>query len=312
MPNFISEDQIEQALVQKLKRLYGYDTLDCYTENREDLNDGSGRTSKGDVILVDRVREAAIRLNPNIPTKVIDESLEKLIDRRQAMSLVAANQDVYNLLRDGIPAEFDDAKGQKQQGRVRLINFDQPDQNRYLAVRQLWIMGEGGFCRPDVLLYINGLPLAFIELKNSNVKLKAAFEENFTSYKQKIPQVFHANAFCVLSNAIETKIGSITGEWEHYFNWLRAEDEKEKIDREQIKSKGTSLEGLIAGLFPPQRLLDYVENFVLYYKDNEKIIAQNHQFIGVNRAYETFLRRDGLKGKLGVFWHPRVRAKASR
>jgi type I restriction enzyme, R subunit len=310
MPNFISEDQIEQALVHKLQHLYGFDSLNCYTENREDLNDGSGRVSKRDVILVDRVREAAVRLNPDIPAKVIDEALEKLLDRRQAMLLVAANQEIYNLLRDGIPAEFDNPKGQKQQGRVRLIDFNQPDQNRYLAATQPWIMGESGFCRPDVLLYVNGLPLVFIELKNSNVKLKAAFEDNLTSYKQKIPQVFLANAFCVLSNAVETRVGSITGEWEHFFNWLRAEDEKQRIDREQIKQKGTSLEGLIAGLFSPRRLLDYVENFILYYKDNQKIIAQNHQFIGVNRAYRTFLRREELKGKLGVFWHTQGSGKS--
>src|SRR5262245_16328053 len=120
MPNFISEDQIEQALVQKLHDLHGFDSLNCYTEDQEDLRDGSGRASKRDVILVDQVKEAALRLNPNIPPKVIDEALEKLLDRRQAMSLVAANHEIYNLLRDGILIEFDNAKGQKQQERVKL------------------------------------------------------------------------------------------------------------------------------------------------------------------------------------------------
>ena len=98
MPNFISEEQIERALVQKLQHLHGFDSLDCHTEDPEDLNDGSGRASKRDVILVDRVREAAVRLNPNLPAKAIEDVLEKLLDRRQAMSLVAANQEVYNLL----------------------------------------------------------------------------------------------------------------------------------------------------------------------------------------------------------------------
>ena len=238
MPNFISEDQIERALVQKLQHLHGFDSLNCHTEDPEDLNDGSGRANKRDVILVDRVKEAAIRLNPDIPAKAIEDALEKLLDRRQAMSLVAANQEVYNLLRDGIPVEFDNAKGQKQQERVRLIDFNEPDENRYLAVTQLWIKGERGFRRPDVLLYVNGIPLVFIELKNSNVKLKTAFDDNLTNYKREIPQLFLTNAFCVLSNAIETKVGSITAEWEHFFNWLRADDEKEKIDRERIKREG--------------------------------------------------------------------------
>jgi type I restriction enzyme R subunit len=310
MPNFITEDQIERALVQKLQHLHGFDVLECHTEDPEDLNDGSNRAKKSDVILVDRVREAAIRLNPSIPAKAIEDALESLLDRRKAMTLVAANQEIYHLLRDGFPVEFDNAKGQPQKERVHLINFNAPDQNQYLAVTQLWIKGERGFRRPDVLLYVNGLPLVFIELKNSNVKLKTAFSDNLTNYKRELPQLFLTNVLCVLSNAIETKVGSITAEWEHFFNWLRADDEKEKIDREEIERKGTSLEGVIAGLFPRQRLLDYVENFVLYYQDNSKIIAQNHQFIGVNRAYEKFLHREELAGKLGVFWHTQGSGKS--
>lgn len=310
MPNFISEDQIERALVQKLQHLHGFDSLDCYTEVPEDLNDGSGRASKWEVILVDRVREAATRLNPDIPANAIEDALEKLLDRRQSMSLVATNQEVYGLLCDGIPVEFDDAHGRPQKERVRLIKFDEPDANHYLAVTQLWIRGERGFRRPDVLLYVNGLPLVFIELKNSNVKLQNAFNDNLTNYKKEIPRLFLTNAFCVLSNAIETKVGSITAQWEHFFVWLRAEDEKEKIDREQIVKEGTSLEAVIAGLFPPLRMLDYVENFILYYKEKEKIIAQNHQFIGVNRAYAKFQQRDDTGGKLGVFWHTQGSGKS--
>ena len=310
MPNFISEDQIEQALVQKLQHLHGFDALDCYTENAEDLNDGSNRANKRDVILVDRVREAAIRLNPDIPQAAIEDALDNLLDRRQAMTLIAANREIYGLLRDGIPVEFDNAQGRRQQERVRLLDFNTRDNNRYLAVTQLWIKGERGFRRPDVLLYVNGIPLVFIELKNSNVKLRNAFDDNLTNYKAEIPQLFLTNAFCVLSNAIETKVGSITAEWEHFFNWLRADDEKEKIDRAAIREQGTSLEGVIEGLLPKCRLLDYVENFVLYYRDSQKIIAQNHQFIGVNRAYEAFLRREELHGKLGVFWHTQGSGKS--
>src|SRR5207342_3139613 len=111
------------------------------------------------------------------------------------LSLVVANQEIYNLLRDGIPVEFDNVQGQKQQERVKLIHFKEPDQNRYLAVTQLWIKGERGFRRPDVLLYVNGIPLVFIELKNSNVKLKTAFDDNLTNYKKDIPQLFLTTPF---------------------------------------------------------------------------------------------------------------------
>ncbi len=310
MPNFISEDQIEQALVQKLQHLHGFDVLDCHTDNAEDLNDGSNRASKRDVILMDRLREAALRLNPDIPREAIEGALEKLCERRQAMTQIAANQEIYGLLRDGIPVTFDNAQGQSQQERVRLLDFNVPGNNRFLAVTQLWIKGERGFRRPDVLLYVNGIPLVFIELKNSNVKLRNAYDDNLTNYKAEIPQLFLTNAFCVLSNAVETRVGSITAQWEHYFNWLRADDEKQKIDRAAIRAQGISLEGVIEGLLPQQKLLDYVENFVLYFKDTQKIIAQNHQFIGVNRAYDVFLQREELAGKLGVFWHTQGSGKS--
>ena len=166
MPNPISEDDIEQALVQKLQHLHGFDVLDCYTADAEDLNDGSNRAHKRDVILIDRAREAALRLNPDIPEAAIESALEKLLDRRQAMTLIAANREIYGLLRDGISVEFDDAQGQRQQERVYLLDFNEAKNNSYLAVTQLWIKGERGFRRPDVLLYVNGIPLVFIELKN--------------------------------------------------------------------------------------------------------------------------------------------------
>lgn len=310
MANFISEDQIEQALLQKLQHVHGFDILNCFTQNAEDLNDGSNRTNKRDVVLAERVHEALIHLNPHIPATALEQALEILLSRRQSMTLIGANSEVYGLLRDGIPVEFDDLHGKLQQERVRVIDFNNTANNRYMAVTQLWVKGERGFRRPDVLLYVNGLPLVFIELKNSNVKLKNAYDDNLSNYKAEIPQLFHTNVFCVVSNAIETKVGSITAEWEHFFNWLRADDEKEKLDREAIREHGTSLEGVISGLLPPQRLLDYVENFVLFYKGNQKIIAQNHQFIGVNRAYDAFLNRETLQGKLGVFWHTQGSGKS--
>ena len=198
MPNFISEGQIERALLQRLQHLHGFDVLDCHTENPEDLNDDSGRPSKRDVILEDRVREAAVALNPQIPAAAVDDALEQLLDRRQAMSLVAANREIYNLLRDGVPVEFENAKGQKQQERVRMIDFNEPAKNRYLDVSQLWVRGDRGFRRPDVLLYVNGIPLVFIELKNSNVKLKTAFDDNVTNYKTDVPQLFLTNALCAV------------------------------------------------------------------------------------------------------------------
>lgn len=310
MPNLITEDQIERALIHRLVDQSGWATLNCHSADAADLNDGSGRGDKREVILRGPLREAAQRLNPQLGASVIDEALDRLCDRRVAMTAVMANREVYDLLRNGIAVEFDDAQGRKQQERLKVIDFRDAQQNRFLAVTQLWIKGERGYRRPDVLLYINGLPLVFIELKNSNVALKNAYDDNLTNYRHEIPQLFLCNAFCVLSNALDTRIGSMTAEWEHFFTWLRADDEKEKIDRAEIRATATSLERLIAGLFAPTRLLDYIENFILFHKQTQKIIAQNHQFIGVNNAIVRFEKRHELGGKLGVFWHTQGSGKS--
>ena len=299
-----------EATLKKLHHQFGFELLNCYTVDPENLNDGSNRTDKRDVILEDRLREAALRLNPKIPESAIDEALAKLMEKRHAMSPIAANREIDGLIRDGIPVEFENAKGKKDQGRVRVIDFNRADENRYLAVSQLWIKGERRYRRPDIILYINGIPLVFIELKNSNVKLKTAFDDNLINYKHDIPQLFLTNAFCILSNAIETKAGSFTAGWEHFFVWMRVADEKEKIDREQIKREGTSLEIAVAGLCAQERLLDYIENFIIYYQDNQKFIAQNHQFIGVNKTFKEFLKREEKQGRLGVFWHTQGAGKS--
>lgn len=273
MPNFISEDDIEQEILKKLKHEFGYELLNCFTVDAEDLNDRSGRTDKRDVILADRLKDALIHLNPGIPEPSIDEALSKLTDKRHAMSPVAANRELDALIRGGVPVEFDNSQGQKENARVYAIDFNQPKENRFLAVSQLWIKGER-YRRPDILLYVNGLPLVFIELKNSNVPLRTAFEKNLIDYRKDIPQLYLTNAFCILSNAIETKVGSSTAEWEHFFNWLRVEDEKEKVDRARIREEGTSVELAVAGLCPKENLLDYFENFIIYHGETEKIIAQ--------------------------------------
>ena len=310
MPNFISEDQIEKAAVALLKERYGYRSINCNTLDVEDLNDKSNRTSKQEVVLLDVLKEYTIKLNPLIPEPIIDQAIEKLTSRRYAMSSILANKEVYGLIRDGIPVQYENPAGKTEHGTVKVIDFSNPAANDFCAVTQLWIKGDRYPRRPDIIIYINGLPLVFIELKNSNVKVRNAYDDNLINYKHDIPLLFQYNAFCVLSNAIETRVGSFTAGWEFFFNWLRADDETEKIDRKMIEGEGTSFERLIHGIFSKERLLDYIENFILYYRDSIKIVAQNHQFIGVNKAIESFKDREKRKGRLGVFWHTQGSGKS--
>lgn len=126
------------------------------------------------------------------------------------MSLMAANRELDGLIREGIPVTFTNAQGATEHGRMRLLDFNVVDNNDFLAVSQLWVKGQVYYRRPDVLLYINGLPLVFIELKNAAIKLKNAYDDNLTTYKQEIPQVFHPTALCLLSNGIESKVSSVS------------------------------------------------------------------------------------------------------
>lgn len=310
MPNFISEDQIEKAAVNLLTQTYGYRSINCYTPDLENLSDKSNRSSKTEVAFKDILKAAAVRLNREIPGSAINEAIETLTARRVAMNPILANKEVYSLIRNGVPVQFENSQGKTEKSLVRVIDFENPENNDFCAVTQLWIKGERYPRRPDILIYINGLPLVFIELKNSNVKLKNAFDDNLCNYKQDIPLLFNYNALCVLSNGLETRVGSITSGYEHFFRWLRPDDEAEKVDRDKIEDAGTSLERALHGIFPKERLLDYIENFILYHKDSVKIVAQNHQFIGVNKAIASFTARKQRQGKLGVFWHTQGSGKS--
>ena len=310
MPNFISEDQIEKAAVALLKDTYGYRTVNCFTQDVENMSDHSNRASKQDVVFGDILKTYLVKLNRTIPEPVIEQAIEKLVSRRYAMSPLPANKEVYGLIRDGIPVQYEDVNGRTEHGTVKVIDFAHPAENDFCAVTQIWIKGDRYPRRPDMLIYVNGLPLVFIELKNSNVKVRNAYDDNLTNYKHDIPLLFQYNAFCVLTNALETKVGSFAAGYEFFFKWLRADDETEKIDRKTIEKEGTSMERLIHGIFPKDRLLDYIENFILFHKESVKIIAQNHQFIGVNKAIESFKSREEKKGKLGVFWHTQGAGKS--
>lgn len=314
--NFISEDDIEQATIALLKTEFEYEHLNCYTADSSDLNDGSGRKDKKDVILKDHVIAKCVQLNPQVPLEVIETAVSKLMERRGSMSAIKANMELYADIRNGASITYEDVHGEKHENEfLKLIDFENPENNEFLVVSQLWIQSTGrtpycAYRRPDLILYVNGLPLVFIELKNSNVKLKNAFDDNLKNYKNDIPQLFLTNAFCVLSNATDTKLGSFTAEWEHFFNWLRVDQEKEKVNKEEIEENGISIEYLLRGLCRPERLLDYVENFILFQNEKHKIIAQNHQFLGVNHAFQNFLKREELGGRLGVFWHTQGSGKS--
>ena len=309
MPNIISEDMIEQAAVKLLRERHYYTALNCMTAEPDTLPDNSGRDNKKQVVLPETVHCTLRRLNPDIPEQTVNAVAEELCKTAHDTDITAANYRFYQKLRNGITVEYN-RNGKTVADTLRLIDYDDVENNNFTVVSQMWICGEMRYRRPDLILFINGFPLVFIELKNSIVPVKNAYDINLKNYLTDIPALFHYNQICVLSNGSETRLGSFSAGYEFFFEWLKTESEKENPDRKAIKEKATSLEYFIDGLCRPKNLLDYIENFILYARKTTKIIAKNHQFLGVNNAFESFLHREEKKGKLGVFWHTQGSGKS--
>jgi type I restriction enzyme R subunit len=306
-PNPYSEDHlVEQPALALLAEL-GWQ-IACGLEETFAPEGGSlGRRDRREVVLQPRLRAALERLNPGQPTEAISAAIEELSRNRSAMGLVAANREVYRLLKDGVLVSVPDLeRGGLSKVRLRVVDWERPAENDWLAVNQFTIKGDLYGCVPDLVGFVNGLPLVVIEFKKPGVSARVAFDDNLTHYKTAIPQLFWSNAFLIASNGSASRIGSLSADWERFFEWKRiaSEDEPRRV----------SLEVLLRGTCQPQRLLDYVENFTLFTDSKNglvKIIAQNHQVIGVNNAIAATLeaRRRG-HGRAGVFWQTQGSGKS--
>ncbi len=311
MPNFITEDMIEQAILDKLDAApFDYDIVRCdpSPDMREVLPDGTGRSVKTECVLPCVLADSLRRLNPDVPAEKLASVIRDLTADFSDADLVQKNYELYNKLRNSVqvPVLKD---GKEDFALVRLLDFDRPENNVFTAVSQMWIKGRYNWRRPDILIFVNGLPLVFIELKNSIVKVEEAYQKNLKSYLKDIPNLFAFNQICVLSNGLETRLGAFNATYDYFFEWLRTA-EGERIDRKAISESGVSAERFVDSLLRPDALLDYVENFILFENKSVKIIAKNHQFLGVNNLMESVYRRKELKGKLGVFWHTQGSGKS--
>ena len=309
MPKIITEDMIEQAAIKAFVEKHDYTSINCMTEDAEDLNDNTGRTDKRQVVLPNVLFESLCKINPDLPESTVRIIADELCHTPKSGDLMLTNFNNYQKIRNGITVEYEE-NGRKTSNKLKVVDFTTPENNSFIVASQMWIKGESYFRRPDLIVFINGLPMVFIELKNSNIPVKNAYDINLKNYLKDIPYLFNYNQICVLSNGMETRLGSFGAGYEYFFEWLKIESEKENPDRKAIKESGVSLAYFIEGLCKPERLLDYIENFILYDRRRTKIIAKNHQFFGVNNAYEAFLNRENLHGKLGVFWHTQGSGKS--
>ncbi len=281
-----------------------------------------GRHSEAQVLLTPRLRQALEALNPGLPGDAYAQAIEQLALDRSKQIAVNANREVYRLLKDGVKVQLPqgpDDRGGPRTETLRVIDWERPERNDFFLASQLWVAGDMYRRRCDLVGFVNGLPLVFIELKKPSVPLKSAYEGNLKDYKgQSVPQLFHPNAFILLSNGSDTRVGTLTSAWEHFFDWKRVDSEAEELPKGvAAKSSQVSLERALRGLMTPARLLDYVENFTVFEEGKGGLIkktAKNHQFLGVNQAIarlqEQRRAEPGQGKRLGVFWHTQGSGKS--
>ena len=291
-----SEDRlVQQTFAEHLEQVVGWESVYAYKAETFGPNGTLGRASERDIVLVRHLRAALARLNSDIPVPAREQAIEKLTRIDFARSLIQHNREFYGFIRGGVPVEWRDSSGETRHARARVIDFRNVANNRFVAVRELKVQGvrvPHYNRRADLVCFVNGLPLVFIELEAVYRNIRAGFDHNLTDYlsEHSIAHAFHHNAFLVVSNGDAARYGSITSHWEHFVAWKRnVEKDKGRLDAE----------ALLDGMLAKQRLLDLVENFILFDDSRaggtRKIVARNHQVLGVNNAVASVLRQEALK-----------------
>ena len=305
----MSYDYSENILVQKsagdlLRDELGWDVQFAYNTEVLGKNGTFGRTSYHEILLTRYFQNALRRLNPWMTDSQLSEAQKTLESRLSTASLLQVNEEKYFLLRDGIPVTVKKPNGQPETKRAAVIDFQNPENNEFLAIKELKIQGDLYRRRTDIVGFVNGIPLLFVELKKNTVDVQNAYEDNYTDYLDTIPQLFYYNAFLMLSNGTEAKIGTLGSKYEFFHEWKRlAESDPGSV----------ALETMLRGICRKENFLDLLENFILYDHSGgrtAKILARNHQYLGVNEAVKAYAGRKLNDGKLGVFWHTQGSGKS--
>lgn len=305
----MSYDYSENILVQEsaghlLEQELGWQV--AYAYNTEKLGkDGTfGRTSYHEILLTRYFRQALQRLNPWLTPALLDEAQKKMEQRLSTASLLQINEEKYSFIRNGIPVTIKRPGGKTEEKRAAVIDFQNPANNHFLAIKELKIHGNLYRRRTDIVGFVNGIPLLFVELKKNTVDVQEAYTCNYTDYLDTIPQLFYYNAFLILSNGLEAKVGTLNSKYEFFHEWKRLDE---------TEQGSVALETMLRGICKKENFLDLLENFILFdHSDGRtvKILARNHQYLGVNEAVKAYEARRLKDGRLGVFWHTQGSGKS--
>ena len=305
----MSYDYSENILVldsagHLLQNELGWEVAYAYNTEKLGVNGTFGRKNYREIVLWRYFKDAVFKLNPWLTETVYQDAVRKLEHHLASASLMQINEEKYGYLRDGIPVMVKKPNGKTEQERVQVFDFAQTENNHFLAIKELKIHGELYRRRTDIVGFVNGIPLLFVELKNHNVDVQDAYTCNYTDYLDTIPHLFYYNAFLMLSNGSEAKVGTLGSKYEFFHEWKRLKEDEEG---------SVALETMLRGICNKQNFMDLFENFILYDHSGghtAKILARNHQYLGVNEAVEVYKQRKLRNGKLGVFWHTQGSGKS--
>ncbi|MDD4871293.1 MAG: type I restriction endonuclease subunit R [Kiritimatiellae bacterium] len=307
MTSKFTESIVETACLEYFGSL-GYQ----YLPGPDIASDGmfAKRSGYGDVLLRNRLKESLIKINPTIPSQAIDEAV-KQISRTDSPTVVINNRTFHKLVTDGVDVQFRNKEGRIITDKVWLFDWKNLDNNDWLVVNQFTVVENHVKRRPDIVVFINGIPIATIELKNpadQNATVRSAYNQ-FQTYKAQIPSLFTYNELLVISDGYEAKLGGITSDWERFTPWRT-------IDGETIvPPEFPQMETLIKGVFQKQIILDLIRHFIVFEEDAGKVIKKisaYHQYHAVNKAVEETVRASSPKGdkRIGVIWHTQGSGKS--
>lgn len=305
----MSWEYSENILVQNsagnvLETRLGWDVVFAY--NTEVLGESGtlGRKTYHDIVLTRYLKKALFENNDWMTEEYCTAAIKSLCSYTASATLMQINEEKYGLLRDGIPVSVKKKDGTTDTVKAKVFNFEEPEKNHFLAVKEMKIHGAHYRRRTDIVGFVNGIPLLFVELKKQTVDVQDAYNCNYTDYLDTIPQLFYFNAFLMLSNGLEAKVGTMGSKYEFFHEWKRLkEDEVGAVD----------LETMLLGICEKHNFMDLLENFILFDHSGGKtvkILARNHQYLGVNEAVESYKARKLKDGKLGVFWHTQGSGKS--
>ena len=305
----MSYDYSENILVQESAGHLLEDELGWRVElayNTEVLGETGtfGRKSYKEILLVKYLKEALLKLNPWLTPALLEDAIKTFESHMSSASLTQINEEKYRHIRDGIPVKVKKPNGQIEEKKAIVIDFTNTENNDFLAIKEMKIHGDLYRRRTDIVGFVNGIPLLFIELKKNSVDVQNAYTDNYTDYLDTIPHLFYYNTFLMLSNGTEAKVGTLGSEYEFFHEWKRLSEQEEG---------NVALETMLRGICKKDNFLDLLENFILFdHSDGKtvKILARNHQYLGVNEAVKAYEARKLNNGKLGVFWHTQGSGKS--